>query len=154
MLPTKVILFFAAILLSTSAFARIGETLEQLNKRYGHPSQASRGNEVYRRYTFRGFSILVALDQGVSQCEVYEKGDGSRMSEGEILGLLEANAAKSPWREEAEESTTTYIYRSADRKSRVAIYSLSAHRLLVTSKPFLAQFSNMLGSRSKSVEGF
>jgi len=151
----KVIFFLTVLFFSTPAFARIGETIEQLNKRYGRASQASRENDVYRRYTFHGFSILVGLDQaGISQCEVYEKADGSRMGQGEIMGLLEANAGHSPWREEPEESTTAYVYRSADGKSRIAIYSLSAHRLLVTSKPLLKQFSNMLGSKSKSVEGF
>ena len=36
---------FAALVFSTSAFARVGETTEQLNKRYGPPVQKNNGND-------------------------------------------------------------------------------------------------------------
>ena len=149
------LLLLVAMSLSKPAFARIGETTEQLNKRYGPPIAKSHDNEDVRRYSFRGFTITVGLDQGISQCEIYLKSDRSRMTEGEIHGLLQANAGKSPWLEDPEENSTNYFYQSKDKKSRVGIYSLTGHNLMVTSKPYLPRFTSLMGANGpKSVEGF
>jgi hypothetical protein len=152
----KLALLLVVSIACTSAYGRIGETAEQLRKRYGRPLETKRGLAESQRYSFHGFSIVVGLDQGISQCEVYEKLDGSRMTEGEIWNLLDANTAeKSPWREQPEEGANNYVYRSLDKKTRVAMYILGSHKLLVTSKPFLARFAHLAGSvEQKPVEGF
>jgi hypothetical protein len=152
----KIIVFaLIGLFSSTHAFARIGETLEQLNKRYGRPVQAKhQGIETYR-YSFRGFSVLVGLEQGRSQCEIYQKADRSRMSEAEILGLLEVNAGTSPWSADPDESLKSYTYWSQDKKTRVAIYDLSGHSLIVTSKPFLPRLGLVIHSdEHEKMEGF
>lgn len=151
----KLVLLLIALLFSTTAFARIGETTEQLAKRYGQPVEKSHSNGESRRYSFRGFTILVGLDQGISQCEVYLKADHSRMGEGEIRALLEANVGNSPWREEPSENATNYIYWSKDKKSRVAVYHLTAHSLMVTSKAYFARFESLINANDrKKTEGF
>ena len=115
----------------------------------------SHDNEEVRRYSFRGFTITVGLDQGISQCEIYLKADRSRMTEPEIRGLLLVNAGKSPWLEDAEEESRNYFYWSKDKKSRVGVYSLAGHTLMVTSKPYLPRFTSLLNTNGpKSVEGF
>jgi hypothetical protein len=151
----KTPLLLIALMFCTTAFARIGETTEQLTKRYGHPVEKSHDNGESRLYSFRGFTILVGLDQGISQCEVYQKMDHSRMSEAEIRGLLDANVSNSAWRDDPEEGSNDYLYWSRDKKTRVAIYHLTTHTLLVTSKPFLARFSSLVHSNDrKRIEGF
>jgi hypothetical protein len=149
------LLLLVGLALSKPAFARIGETTAQLDKRYGSPVAKNHGNEEIRRYSFRGFTITVGLDQGISQCEIYLKSDRSRMTEGEIHDLLQANAGKSPWLEDAEENSRNYLYWSKDKKSRVGVYSLVGHNLMVTSKPYLPRFTSLMNTNGpKSVEGF
>ena len=142
-------------MLSSPVFARIGETVEQLNKRYGKPSETVREALETRRYLFHGFTIVVGLENGVSQCEVYRKEDDSRMTESEILGLLQANSGPSEWIYEAKESARNYIYVSKDKKTRIAIYNLPTHRLMITSKECLARCSELVNaSDRKLMDGF
>jgi hypothetical protein len=140
---------------SASAFARIGETIEQVDKRYGAPLETTKKNGESRRYSFGGFTILVNFERGISQCEVYQKKDVSRMTEAEIRGLLEANAGVSPWQGDADEGSDTYIYRSKDGRSRIAIYNLPGHDLMVTSKAFLDRHANIANPADRQkMKGF
>jgi len=108
-----------------------------------------------RRYSFRGYTVVVGLDQGISQCEVYRKADDSRMSEPELFLLLDANVGKSPWRAEPEENINYYTYWSKDKKTRVAIYTLATHTLLVTSKQYLQRFAHLSNANEPSkMDGF
>lgn len=151
----KTPLFLIALMFSTSAFARIGETTEQLDKRYGKPLETTRDNVEIRRYLFRGFIILVGLENGISQGEVYRKENDSRMTEAEIQGLLQVNAGKSEWRREPDENVDNFVYWSRDKKTRVAIYTLATHGLMVTSKAFLSRFAHLgISSDRKKMEGF
>jgi hypothetical protein len=130
--------------------------MDQLKKRYGRPSREMHNNVEAYRYAFHGYTILVGFDQGISQCEVYLKLNHSRMSEPEIDELLEANASRSPWSEEPDETIAAYVYWSLDKKSRVALYNLATHTLMVTSKPFLTRFGPLINSseQKKGSEGF
>jgi hypothetical protein len=151
----KTPLLLIALMFSTSAFARIGETTEEIDKRYGQPLETRRDKVETRRYSFRGFNVLVGLDRGVSQCEIYHKKDNSRMTEGEIRGLLEANAGKSKWNDDPDENLESFVYWSRDRKTRVAIYTLATHDLMVTSKAFLPRFAHLANSSDrKKMQGF
>lgn len=133
----KTLLLLIALVFSPSAFARIGETTEQSDKRYGRPLETIQNIVENRRYAFRGFTILVSFEGGISQCEVYQRKDNYRMTEAEIQGWLQANAGSSEWGDEPEENTNNYVYWSKDRKTRMAIYTLATHRLMVTSKAYL-----------------
>lgn len=151
----KTPLFLIVLLFNTSAFARIGETTEQLTKRYGRPLKIIRNNLESRRYSFHGFTILVGLEGGISQCEIYQKEDNSRMAEAEIQNLLQANAGRSEWRSEPEENASTYVYWSRDKKTRVAIYTLTGHTLTVTSKAGLSRCAQLGNSSDrKEMPGF
>jgi hypothetical protein len=155
-MKTKLFLLILGLSVSASAFARIGETTEQVDKRYGAPLlETTKNNGESRRYSFRGFTILVTFERGISQCEVYQKKDTSRMTEAEIKGLLGANAGGSPWRDDAEEGSDLYLYRSKDGRSRIAIYNLLGHDLMVTSKAFLDHHANIKNSADRQkMEGF
>jgi hypothetical protein len=152
-MKTRLLLVILALGVSASAFARIGETAEQVDKRYGAPLETTKNNGESRRYSFRGFTVVVYFERGISQCEVYQKKDNSRMTEAEIRGLLGANAGGSPWLGDADEGTDAYIYRSKDKRSRIAIYSLLGHDLMVTSKAFLDHHANIANDRQK-MKGF
>lgn len=108
-----------------------------------------------RWYEFRGFLILVGMDQGISQCEVYRKVDNARMNDADIRGLLNANTGVSPWRNEPEDNVNNIVFWSRDKKSRIGIYTLATHNLLITSKPFLKRFANLIISNERrKMEGF
>ncbi len=142
-------------MLSTPAFARIGETTKELDKRYGKPLQTSREKVETRRYSFRGYTVLVGLDQGISQFELYRREDTFRMTEPEIQGLLQANAGKSEWLPDPDENLDNFVYWSKDKKTRLAIYTLATHGLMVTSKKFFPKFVHLLkSSDKKKMEGF
>lgn len=152
-MKTRLFLVILALGVSASAFARIGETAEQVDKRYGAPLETTKNNGESRRYSFRGFTVVVNFERGISQCEVYQRKDNSRMTETEIRGLLEANASVSPWQGDADEGVDFYVYRSKDKRSRIAIYSLFGHDLMVTSKAFLDHHANIANDRQK-MKGF
>ena len=86
----------ALVLCGASAFARIGETEPQIEKRYGKPTPSS---SPTKRYCYRDLFIIVTFDNGVSGIETYEKHDGTSMSAGEIKQLLEANGDGTKWQE-------------------------------------------------------
>ena len=153
----RTFVFLTVLLLPLSTtFGRIGETVEQLNKRYGKPGKNDReAIDTRRRYSFHGFSIVVGLENGVSQCEVYLKQDHSRMSQAEVYGLLEVNTGTSGWRWDPDENENYFTYWSQDKKSRVAIYILATHQLMITSKPYLKKFAEFLSSGTKrTLNGF
>ena len=151
----KTPLFLIALIFSTSAFARIGETTEEIDKRYGQPLETIRDKVETRRYSFRGYNVLVGLDRGISQCEIYQKKDNSRMTEEELRGLLQANAGKSKWNDDPDENLESFVYWSRDKKTRVALYYLATHRLMVTSKAFLPRFAHLANSSGRNkLEGF
>jgi hypothetical protein len=151
----KMLLLLVALLFNASAFARLGETTGQIDKRYGQPLETIRNKGESRRYSFRRFTVLVGLERGISECEVYQKKDNSRMTEAEIHGLLQANAGSSAWRDEPEEGMDNYVYWSRDKRTRVAIYTLATHRLMVTSKAFLSRYAHLVNSSDrKQMQGF
>ena len=77
------------------------------------------------------------------------------MTEAEIQGLLQANAGSSEWGSEPEENIGNYIYWSRDRRTRVAIYTLATHDLIITSKAFLGRFAHLVNSDDrKEMKGF
>jgi hypothetical protein len=85
-----------------SAFARIGDTEQQIEARYGKTiGTLSRGNSPLQKvYRSSGLEIVVTYVDGVSQIELFVKEDKSGLSENEIGVLLEANAASSKWIED------------------------------------------------------
>jgi hypothetical protein len=91
----------AALLLATSnAFARIGETENEIEARYGKPIVADTEDfRGHRLILFRtnGMEIGVAFRDGKSAMEIYSNQDKSHISANEIQLLLGANAAGGKW---------------------------------------------------------
>jgi hypothetical protein len=97
--------YFVAIsllILVSHAFARIGETEQQIEARYGKSIRTlESGNQpLTKAYRSSDLSIAVTYIDGVSQSEMFCKQDGSELSSNEIAVLLEANVAGSKWIED------------------------------------------------------
>jgi hypothetical protein len=86
----------ALVLCGATAFARIGETEAQIEKRYGKPTPSS---SPTKGYFYKDLFIIVAFDNGISGIETYEKLDGASISTGEIRHLLDANGDGTKWQE-------------------------------------------------------
>jgi len=89
------ILLVSAFVLSTaSAFARIGETREQIDKRYGqgNPSDYQRLNGAETiKYHFNNFQVEVVFHEGKSIWEIYQR-QGRLIDARDIRMLMKANA--------------------------------------------------------------
>jgi len=102
--PMKILTFLiaplAALLLTSPLSARLGETKEQIIKRYGEPEE--RDDEFSDRhesflFSVSNYSILVTFLDGVSHGEFYTKLDDEDFSETEISRLLEINGGGKEW---------------------------------------------------------
>jgi hypothetical protein len=84
-----------------SAFARIGETLEQCKQRYGQPYKTTEQAVYFRKAPFH---IAVIFYQGKAICVGYRMieenalGKGTEISDNEIEQLLKFNGADRQWK--------------------------------------------------------
>jgi hypothetical protein len=93
--------FLAALLLIVPALhARIGETPEQTDARYGPPNgelPAQSDRETIRHYFIAGFEIAVSFVDGKSAQEKFYK---LIFSKEEIQTILDANKGAGKWHEQ------------------------------------------------------
>lgn len=99
-MKTKLLLIsILCALCSTSAFARIGETEAQIEKRYGAPVEAALLQPDRKVYKFKGFTINVRFRDGKSDLELIWKDNENAMAPDVVKRLLDANApAGTTWR--------------------------------------------------------
>jgi hypothetical protein len=126
----------ALSLLVSPTFARIGETEQQIEVRYGKSTlTVSTGNEPLQKvYQASGLNITVTYIDGVSQREIFIKQHGSsELTKNEIAILLEANAAGSKWIEDPI-ATSLAGMQGWKLKSggRTAAFSRDKTRLVIT----------------------
>jgi hypothetical protein len=101
-----ILLLLFCFVLSITSVARIGETPEQLEKRYGAPSKMARDDRpgmTVGSYSHGGVSILVSFVNGISSAEYYRKENGGKFSDHEIEVILEANRQTSAWKQTQSE---------------------------------------------------
>ena len=122
------------LMLVSPAFARIGETEQQIEARYGKATDTlSKGNEPLQKlYRSSGLDIGVTYIDGVSQIESFRKEDRSALSKNEIALLLEANAAGSKWIEDPIASVVADLQVwKLESGGRKAVYKKSQGGLLI-----------------------
>lgn len=121
------------LMLVSAAFARIGETEQQIEARYGKATHTlSKGNEPLQKlYRSSGLDIGVTYIDGVSQIESFRKEDQSALSKNEIALLLEANAAGSKWIEDPTASVLGLQVWKLESGGRKAVYKKSEGGLLI-----------------------
>ena len=114
----------ALVLCIASAFARIGETEAQIEKRYGRPTSGSRWTKTYSN---KNFFVIVTFDNGVSGIETFQKRNDSPMARAEIEKLLEANDDGSKW----DRSARNDFEISYTAKTRFAEYNTITNTLTI-----------------------
>lgn len=89
------------VLLFTTSHARIGESQEEIEKRYGKSKKDTAPLEpatIAKWYLKSGLAISVGFLDGKSCYEFYMKGERKEFSDAEIEALLEANQGKSKFK--------------------------------------------------------
>lgn len=117
-------------LLISPAFGRLGETREELIKRYGEPTSAE-GDAL--DFVFEGFDVGVFLNEkGVADSVGYRKAGAEVMAipDAEIEVLLKANAAGEVF-EEQKPTVHTREWKVKSGKRR-AFYNAAKGVLMVT----------------------
>jgi hypothetical protein len=124
-----VLTVMALIVASVTAQARLGETADQIAKRYGKPTLGLYTVEyVYRDYgdaqAWYGkddIKILVVFKDGTSQYEsVVKKDTTATLSHSEVKAFLDANLGGSTWSSPKETPTAT-IWSREDGGARASI---------------------------------
>ena len=119
----------ALLVASVTAQARLGETVDEIAKRYGKPTLGLYAVEyVYHDYGNAqawyekdDVKILVVFKDGKSQYEsVVKKDITATLSRSEIKAFLDANLAGSTWSSPKETPTTT-IWNREDGGARASL---------------------------------
>lgn len=110
----KVTVLFPLLCLST-AFARIGETLDECEARYGSKTGSVAADQI----TFQrgGITIIVRVRDGRSIQEDFAPEAGGRLSESQIEQLLNENAEGSTWERNGETPVETDYFRKDGKAS-------------------------------------
>jgi len=119
----------ALIVVSVTAQARLGETVDEIAKRYGKPTMGiyaveyiySDYGDTQAWYEKDDIKILVVFKSGKSQYEsVVKKDVTATFSQSEIKAFLDANLAGSTWSAPKENRTAT-IWLRDDGGARVTL---------------------------------
>ena len=132
------------VFLHAGAQAGIGETEKQVRARYGDPITAlpARTAGITNCYSSKGLLIAITFLHGRSVREMITKTDRTKISDAELQKLLMANATDRSSDSPALTGPMTVTpgvqeWRSADRKSRVAIYDSHSRALFITTQKFI-----------------
>jgi hypothetical protein len=94
------VITFLAIL-SATAHAGVGETVKQVEARYGKPERVLREHGSFRQlgYRYRGLMVLVGYVAGVSKAESFVRPDNRRLSDADVQQLLALSLApETTWK--------------------------------------------------------
>ena len=82
-------------LLAASAHARVGETIKQVEVRYGKPQRVLHEHGSFRElgYGYRGFMVGVSYVGGISKSEGFARPDTPRLSDADVQQLLALSLA-------------------------------------------------------------
>jgi hypothetical protein len=131
----------ALLLFGPTAFARIGETEGQIEKRYGQPTSSFRST---KRYFYKDLFIIVTFDNGVSGIETYQKRNAAPMTAREIRRLLEVNGGGTKWHKPIRNGFE-FLYKG---KTRFAEYNAVTDTLTVADYGAL----NRINARNQTLD--
>jgi hypothetical protein len=79
----------------TSAYARVGESVNQVEARYGKPQRVLHEHGSFRElgYGYRGFMVGVSYVSGVSKSEGFARPETPRLSDSDVQQLLALSLA-------------------------------------------------------------
>ncbi len=156
----KILILVVCVVVSVSVYARLRETREQCDKRYGKPERSEAGEvkdskKVY--YRKGAYQVVVYLYNGKVVCIKYmrpKKGDGNhKLEKFELEKFLSVNGKN--WQRVKDNSPYASVYRRAwiIPGKKVGIYDEITGELLI--QPIQSEYSNKLREQDKkSLEGF
>src|SRR2546423_13571321 len=124
-------------LLATSAHARVGETVKQVEARYGKPQKVFIDRPDLRKvgYGFRGFMIIVYFSGGVSKRESFGRPDVPKLPRETVNEILALSAREgTSWQPVSAEHGDQY-WVSSDKKV-IAQFDAPGNVLLVQDRSF------------------
>ena len=94
MKPLLAVITFLAIL-SATAHAGVGDTVEQVEARYGKPERVLKEHGNFRAlgYRYRGLMVIEGYVAGVSKSEFFARPDNRRLSDADVQQLLALSLA-------------------------------------------------------------
>ena len=102
MKPTLILIVVILVALGSSAFARIGQTEEQVSALFGKPIDAGKPDKegvttnMYKNPSGE-YHALVQFQKGHSIAEAYSRVDGGKLSEKEMSVFLQGNSGGKEW---------------------------------------------------------
>ncbi len=133
------LLLSVLISLASSALARIGETREQCEARYGKPLKIEEEDQAFR-YRKAGFNVTCIFRAGacvhIGFSHVADaENEVAPITEPEITTLLNANAGGKPWAKDEKSSKREYsVWTCGDLRADYT--GLGANSLLINTKAF------------------
>lgn len=162
---TPIVLVVSLILCGASALARLGETFDQCETRYGiaEPIKATAPATTTYRFTSHGFLILIGFFEGRAHYLVFGKDveseplatylDRKEFSETEITVLLDANKGTNTWKE-IDHIAATRDWTRSDQRA-VASYSRSQYIFMLASKEYVDRSAALRTAKEKvALSGF
>jgi hypothetical protein len=94
-MKTSLVIITFVSLFAASAHARVGETVKQVEARYGKPQRVLHEHGTFRElgYGYRGFMVGVSYVGGISKSEGFARPDTPRLSDADVQQLLALSLA-------------------------------------------------------------
>src|SRR5438132_5416060 len=95
-MKTSLVVIAFVLILATHAHARIGESVKQVEAKYGKPQRILHEHGSFREigYGYRGFMVGVAYLDGISKREGFARPDLPKLSAADIQEILQIAAGK------------------------------------------------------------
>jgi len=123
--------------LATSVHGRVGETVKQVEGRYGKPQQVYINRPDLRKalYGYHGFMIMVYFSGGTSKRESYGRPDLPKLSPQTVNELLALSAPEGTSWQPILKEHDDYYWVSSDKKV-VAQFGAAGNLLFVQDRKF------------------
>jgi hypothetical protein len=152
--------------------ARLGETEEQLERRYGRPVYQTTdkagmppGGEKRLNYLKDNITVHVTLHQGRSVAEGYEFKDGSRGAlpiEGDVIdtaeAILDASSQGHEWRRHPAPTRINpgmlHVWQRSDGKAGAIVWRNKTNMLELTDMEFMKESNRARKAGASGASGF
>jgi hypothetical protein len=124
-------------LLATSAYARVGETVKQVEARYGKPQKVFIDRPDLRKvgYGYRGFMVIVYFSGGISKRESFGRPDLPKLPPATVNEILAFSAREGTSWQPILLEHGDYYWVSSDKKV-IAQFAAPGNVLLVQDRKF------------------
>lgn len=164
--------FYACLLSPAVCFGRLGETEDQLEKRYGRPfyqttdqSMMPPAGEKRLNYLKDDITVNVTLYQGRSVSEGYEFTDGDRRPapiEGDLLvraeAILEASSQGHNWKKHPAPQLVNrdilHVWERSDGNASAVVWRANPNTLELTDMEFMRESNRARKAGAAGASGF